>query len=233
MKLQDRTTIETSGWQAWIIRISSCRELLNLVVAMMQLRIVAIIINFFTIQFAAAQQLGPDATANVQDHVGGAPDITTPPIVTATAPAITPRPTHKFSSPLPPCVLECLQKAVDSSGCGKCVVPVTVFHFDAEMVSQYVDRKAVDSQNCACVNPVYQATSRSCIRETCSDSDQELASHIQQKCSESEYIFHCCRLMTHHDGCRQGNSSSFSPTNNRIPDGIIDYKHDGSHDWSS
>jgi len=197
---------------------------------MMQLWIVAIIINFFTIQFAAAQQLGPGATANVQDHVGGVPDITTPPIVTATAPAITPRPTHKFSSPLPPCVLECLQKAVDSSGCGKCVVPVTVFHFDAEMVSQYVDRKAVDSQNCACVNPVYQATSRSCIRETCSDSDQELASHIQQKCSESEYIFHCCRLMTHHGGCRQGNSSSFSPTNNRIPDGIIDYKHDGSHD---
>lgn len=133
----------------------------------MQLRIVAIIIKFFTIQFAAAQQLGPDATANIQDHVGGAPDITTLPIVTVTAPAITPRPTRKFSSPLPPCVLECLQKAVDSSGCGK---------------------KAVDSQNCACVNPVYQVTSRSCIKETCSDSDQELASHIQQKCSENKEI---------------------------------------------
>jgi len=91
----------------------------------MKLRVVATVIKFLTIQFAAAQQLAPDATVDVQDH-GGAPDIATLPIVTATAPAITPRPTHKYSSPLPQCVLECLQKAVDSSGCGKCVVPVAV-----------------------------------------------------------------------------------------------------------
>ena len=58
----------------------------------------------------------------------------------------------------------------------------------------------IDSQNCACINPVYQVTSRSCIEETCSYSDQELASHIQQKCSESESTFSYCSFMIHHGG---------------------------------
>jgi len=108
-------------------------NMFNLVAATMQLRIVAAVLNLFTVQFATAQQLAPDATANVQDHSDGIPDVTPLPIGTVTAPAITPRPTHKFSSPLPQCVLECLQKAVDSSGCGKCVFPVTVFRFNAEV----------------------------------------------------------------------------------------------------
>ncbi|KAJ3576640.1 hypothetical protein NP233_g277 [Leucocoprinus birnbaumii] len=63
----------------------------------------------------------PDvATNQFVDYptVPPAGDATIPPMVTVTAPAVTARPTRKFSSPLPPCILGCLQKAVDSSGCG-------------------------------------------------------------------------------------------------------------------
>lgn len=44
-----------------------------------------------------------------------------------------------------------------------------------------------NDDKCACVNPVYQVTSRTCIKYTCSADEQELASRIQQKCSESTF----------------------------------------------
>ncbi|KAF5344040.1 hypothetical protein D9756_011547 [Leucocoprinus leucothites] len=147
--------------------------------------LIVIVLNLFTIFFVLAQDDSQDpridqalniaigqAPSNIPEHapdvaIAQFPDTTLPPVVTVTAPAITARPTRKFSSPLPPCILGCLQKAVDSSGCGK---------------------NAADSSACACINPVYQVTSRSCIQYTCSESEQALASHLQQKCSENKEI---------------------------------------------